>query len=191
MTPPSSSTMTLMVLLPLLVWRVYARFKRSIGRQRLSKVRPWVTLVIFPLILTLLVYASRNHTERLVWLVGGLVLGAVLGRWGLATTKFEPTPQALYYTPNLHLGIALSSLMAARVGYRVLEMVVLDPGVHHTMEDFGRSPATLVVMGLSTGYYLHYAAGLLRWRWGLLRAKREREALAAIAQSAADSGDAA
>ena len=178
-----------MVVLPLLVWRVVSRFKRSIGRQRLSRVRPWVTLVIFPLMLTLLVYASRDHVERLVWLAMGLVIGAVLGRWGLSTTRFEPTPQALYYTPNLHLGIALSLLMATRVGYRLLEMLVLNPGAHHTLEDFGRSPATLSVMGLSAGYYLHYAVGLLRWRWGLLRAKREREARAIAAQPGADSSN--
>jgi hypothetical protein len=40
---PGTSTVTLLVLVPLLIWRIHARFRRLVGRQRLSKVRPWIS----------------------------------------------------------------------------------------------------------------------------------------------------
>lgn len=177
MQAPSSSTITLLVLLPLIVWRVYARFRRMVGRQRLSRIRPWVTLAIFPVLLVLLGFAAHEHLERLLWLAGGLGLGALLGVFGLSKTRFEPTPQGLFYTPNAHLGIALSLLFVGRIAYRLFEIYAVEPTVQHGMGDFARSPLTLAVFGLLAGYYISYAIGLVRWRFRVLRAKREREAL--------------
>jgi len=173
----SPSTLTLLVLLPLITWRVYARFRRMVGRQRLSRIRPWITLVIFPVLIVLLGFAAREHLDRLCWLAGGLGLGAWLGVFGLGKTRFEPTPQGLFYTPNAHLGIALSLLFVARIVYRLVEVYVISPGMPNGIGDFARSPLTLAVFGLLAGYYISYAVGLVRWRFRVLRAKREREAL--------------
>jgi hypothetical protein len=172
----SSSTLTLLILLPLIGWRIYARFRRMVGRQRLSKVRPWVTLVIFPVLVVLLGLASHQHLERLWWLAGGLMLGSWLGIFGLSKTQFEPTATGLYYTPNAHLGIALSLLFVGRIVFRIVEIYVINPGVIHDGSDFARSPITLAVFGLLAGYYVAYAIGLVRWRHRILRAKRAREA---------------
>ena len=177
MQAPSASTITLLVLLPLIMWRVYARFRRMVGRQRLSRIRPWITLAIFPVLLVLLCFAAREHLERLGWLAGGLSLGALLGVFGLSKTRFEPTLQGLFYTPNAHLGIALSLLFVGRIAYRLFEVYVVESTVRHGMGDFARSPLTLAVFGLLAGYYISYAIGLVRWRFRVLRAKREREAL--------------
>jgi hypothetical protein len=178
MTALNPSTVTLLVLLPLIGWRFYARFRRMVGRQRLSKVRPWITLAIFPALIVLLGFAAMSHVERLALLAAGLGVGALLGRFGLSKTQFEPTPQGLFYTPNAHLGIALSLLFVGRVVYRLIEIYALDPTVPHGMDDFARSPLTLAVFGLLAGYYVCYAIGLLRWRFGVLRARRLREATA-------------
>jgi hypothetical protein len=172
----SPSTLTLLVLLPLLAWRVHARFRRMVGRQRLSRVRPWITLVIFPSLVLLLCFAARTHPERLVWLAGGLAAGAALVLFGLSKTRFEPTRTGLFYTPNAHLGIALSVLFVARIVYRFVEVYAIEPGLPHGIEDFGRSTLTLAVFGLLAGYYIAYAIGLVRWRWRVLRAKKLREA---------------
>lgn len=179
MQAPSPSTITLLVLLPLVAWRVYARFRRMVGRQRLSRIRPWITLAIFPVLLVLLCFAAHEHPERLWWLAGGLGLGlgALLGIFGLGKTRFEPIPQGLFYTPNAHLGIALSLLFVARIVYRLVEVYVIAPGMPNGIGDFARSPLTLAVFGLLAGYYISYAFGLVRWRFRVLRAKREREAL--------------
>jgi hypothetical protein len=96
MQTPGASTVTLLVLLPLIAWRVYARFRRMVGRQRLSKIRPWVTLAVFPALLLLLCFATHAHLVRLWWLAGGLGLGALLGIFGLRKTRFEPTPKGLF-----------------------------------------------------------------------------------------------
>lgn len=104
----------------------------------------------------------------------------MLGRFGLSKTRFEATPEGLFYTPNVHLGIALSLLFVARIIYRLVEVYVRDPSVPHGIDDFARSALTLAVFGLLAGYYIIYAIGLVRWRgrwrWRILRAKRQREA---------------
>ena len=164
MQSPSPATITLLVAVPLILWRVYSRVRRMVGRQRLSKVRPWITVVVFPMIVALLLLATLTHPERLAWLAAGLAGGALLGVYGLRKTRFEATPQGLFYTPNAHLGIALSLLLVGRIAYRFIEVYALDPGIAHTPQDFARSPLTLSVFGLLAGYYIAYAIGLIRWR---------------------------
>jgi hypothetical protein len=173
---PSAPTLTVLVLLPLVGWRVYARFKRMVGRQRLSKIRPWITLSIFPALVILLCLSALSHPQRIWLLAAGLGAGSLLGGLGLSKTTFQPTPQGLFYTPNAHLGIALSLLFVARIAYRFVEVLVLEPHLPHGMDDFARSPLTLGVFGLLAGYYIIYAVGLVRWRFRVLAAKRRREA---------------
>jgi hypothetical protein len=178
----SPTTLTIAILIPLVLWRMYSRIRRMVGRQRLSRVRPWVTLVVFPLIIAMLALATLTHPERLVVLAVAVAAGLALARFGLSKTKFEPTPEGLFYTPNAHLGIALSLLFVGRILYRLVEMYALGlpgpaaggPGA----QDFARSPLTLGVFGLLAGYYVGYAIGLVRWRMGVMQRKREREAAA-------------
>jgi len=173
---PSNSTLTLLILLPLVGWRMYSRFKRMVGRQRLSKVRPWITLGVFPTLVVFLLLAARTHPERLALFAVSLGCGLALGMYGFGKTKLEPTKQGLFYTPNAHLGIALSLLFLGRIIFRFIEVYALDPHLPHGTEDFARSPITLGVFGLLAGYYVSYAIQLLRWRWRVLAAKRAREA---------------
>jgi hypothetical protein len=170
----SPSAVTLLALLPLLAWRAYARFRRMVGRQRLSRVRPWITLTVFPLLIALLGLAAAGVPRSLAWMAAGLAAGALLGVFGLRRTTFEPTRRGLYYTPNAHLGIALSLLFIARIVYRVIDVLVIAPGDGRTPDDFLSSTLTLAVFGLLAGYYIAYAIGLVRWRWRVLRAKRAR-----------------
>ena len=181
MQPPISFNLVLMVLLPLIVWRVYARFRRMVGRQRLSRIRPWITLAIFPTLVALLAYASRHQPQSLAWLAAGLAAGALAARYGWTKTVLEPTPRGLFYTPNAHIGIALSLLFVARIVYRFVEIYAIDSPGSRDATDFVQSPLTLSVFGLLAGYYIAYAVGLARWRRRVLRAKRLREAVAAPA----------
>lgn len=167
-----TSTLVLLVLTPLLAWRSYARFRRLVGRQRLSRLRPRITLTVFPALLLALAYAALPEIGHLGWMAGGLAGGALLARYGLGRTRFEPTPQGLFYTPNAHLGIALSLLFVLRLLYRLVEVYFLAPGDG----GFFRSPLTLTVFSLLAGYYIAYAIGLVRWRRRVLAAKRRREA---------------
>jgi hypothetical protein len=148
----------------LIAWRVYRRVRRSIGRQRLSPVRPWLTVTLFPLLVAMLLLGSLFHPTSALSLVGGIGVGATLGIYGLRLTKFEPTPEGLFYTPNAHLGIALSLLLIARIGYRAIQMYAADLPMDTPPTDFVRSPLTLVIFGTLAGYYVTYAIGLLRWQ---------------------------
>ena len=49
--------------------------------------------------------------------VAGLVFGCLLGLVGLALTRWEPSPRALYYTPNRWLVLAITLVVTARVLY--------------------------------------------------------------------------
>jgi hypothetical protein len=163
MAAPNLPALGLLVLAPLLAWRLYARFRRLVGRQRSSRVRPWVTLVVFPLIIALLAYAARHDVAALGVFFAALAGGALLGRYGLGRTRFEPTAQGLFYTPHAPLGVALLALFVARLGYRVIEVATLPAGALTPVAS-APSRLTLAIFGLLAGYYIAYAIGLLLWR---------------------------
>jgi hypothetical protein len=145
------------------VWRTYKRFRRLVGRQRLTMVRPWITLTLFPLLAALLGWAVYPNRDLIGWLGAGIAAGAALSLLGLKLTAFERTPQGLFYTPNRYLGISLVLLFIGRIAWRVIEVTVLSAG--NTVTGFVVSPVTLAVFGVLAGYYIGYAAGLLRWRY--------------------------
>lgn len=169
MAAPSLPALGLLLLVPLVAWRLYARFRRLVGRQRLSRARPWVHLTLFPALLVLLGWLSHGRMDALAWLSGAVAAGALLARYGLARTELEVTPHGLYYTPHAPLGIALSVLFAGRILYRIYELANAGPAA-----DFARSPLTLAVFGLLAGYYVVYAIGLLRWRRAHARAEKHK-----------------
>jgi prolipoprotein diacylglyceryltransferase len=107
---------------------------------------------------------------RLLAMAGGIVAGAVLGVFGTKHTKFENTPEGIFYTPNAHIGIALSVIFGGRVLYRMFQLYSMDPNVQPNPSDFASSPLTLSIFGLLAGYYVTYAIGLLRYRSGVERA---------------------
>jgi len=147
-----------------IVWRVYSRIRRMVGRQRLRTVRPWITVFLFPTLLALLLLSSIAHPSSVLALVAGATLGAALGGYGLRLTKFEQTPSGLFYTPNAHLGVALSLLLLVRIGYRVAQFYFAPAQAAAPATVFLRTPLTLLLFGTLAGYYTAYAIGLLRWR---------------------------
>ncbi|HVW69925.1 MAG TPA: hypothetical protein VHB68_13180 [Steroidobacteraceae bacterium] len=151
-------------LIALIAWRFYRRFRRSVGRQHLSKVRPWITVVVFPLLIALFAVtaarAPRSDPLALYALLCGLAVGIILGIYGNRLTRFEATPEGFYYTPSAHLGIALSAVLLIRIGYRFLQGGLVT--AHGPPPP--PSPMTLLIFGALAGYYTTYAIGLLLWR---------------------------
>jgi hypothetical protein len=164
-----TSTVVFLALSPLIVWRIYKRVRRMIGRQRLSAVRPWITVCFFPPIVVLLLLASVSHVNAVASLLAGVIMGSLLGVYGRRLTTFERTPQGLFYTPNAHLGIALSLLFIGRILYRLIELYLVGFVSAAPPNDFGLTPLTLAIFGTLAGYYVTYAFGLLRWRRGVER----------------------
>ena len=147
-----------------IIWRMASRMRRLIGRQRLSRWRPMFTVVFFPLLVVLLSFVALARPAAALALFAGCGIGVGLGVWGLRLTRFEATPQGLFYTPNRYLGLSLSLLLVARLGWRYLQLFGTDIGFGSSPADFGRSPLTLLIFGMLAGYYSSYAAGLLRWK---------------------------
>ena len=164
--PTSIDTHLLIVVLvvALVAWRVYSRIRRVIGRQRLSAVRPWITVVVFPLVAVLVLLTSIVHPLTGVALMAGAAVGICLGLLGTRLTRFEVTPAGLFYTPNAHLGIALSLLLVLRLGYRFVMLQLGGQGIDPQSMQLGSSPLTMAIFGTLVGYYVTYAIGLLRWR---------------------------
>jgi len=151
----------------LILWRMYARVRRVIGRQKLSAIRPWLTVTLFPLLFALIALGATasNQGLAIVALLVGASLGLALGVIGHNLTTFEVTPEGLFYTPNAHLGIALSLLLAGRIVWRYLQVSwVIDTSSTVPGSGFVSSPLTLLIFGTLAGYYVTYAVGLLTWR---------------------------
>ena len=161
----TTSAMVMIVVVPLIVWRMYSRIRRLIGCQRSRAWRHWAAAIFFPLLIILLGLGALGATLAVGALVAGLAAGIGLAVWGLQLTKFEKTDAGYFYTPNAHIGIALSVVFIARVGFRLMQMMALT-GVEAQLatQDFGRSPLTLAIVGTMAGYYAWFAIGLLRWR---------------------------
>ena len=162
--PSHPSLFVTLGVVALVAWRIYKRVRRMIGRQRLSNWRPWFTVVFFPLILALLAFGALAHPLNLATLAAGVAVGAGLGLYGLHLTTFEATSQGLFYTPNAHLGIALSLLLVGRIVFRIAQIYMVAGADTPLPSDFVRSPLTLAIFGTLAGYYIVYAIGLLRWR---------------------------
>jgi membrane protein CcdC involved in cytochrome C biogenesis len=162
MTPTLQHALVTIALVALIAWRMKSRMRRIIGRQRLSRARPWVTIVIFPLVIAMLSYAAlQQHLG--IYLASGIVVGIGLGVLGLRLTRFEVTTEGLFYTPSAHLGVVLSALLVARIAYRFAVGGFTDPGAGSAPLGAGLTPLTLLLIGTLAGYYTSYAIGLIRW----------------------------
>ena len=158
--PPS--ILVTVLILALIAWRLYARSRRLIGKQRLNKWRLWVTVTVFPLIFVVLAVLFRHFPPALWALAGGAIAGLILGVIGLKLTKFETTPTGPSYTPSAHLGIALSALLVLRIGYRFIQT---SQSINSAPPPPGSasSQITLLIFGALALYYVTYAIGLIRW----------------------------
>jgi len=162
--PVSTQALVTAALVAFIAWRMYARMRRLIGRQRLSPVRPWISVILFPLLIVLLALASRALPLSEGCLLAGTSLGIALGVLGLRLTRFEDSPAGRFYTPNAHIGVVLSTLLACRVAYRFVAGGFPGAAIGTAPPSAGAlTPLTLLLVGTLAGYYCTYAAGLLRW----------------------------
>jgi hypothetical protein len=151
-------------LVAFIAWRMASRVRRMVGRQHLSRLRPWIAVVFLPLLVLMLSLVAFVKPAAAVALLAGCGIGIALGIWGLRLTRFEAMPEGLFYTPNPYLGVALSVLLIARLGWRFAQLYAIGAPVSVSPADYVRSPLTLLIFGMLAGYYATYAAGLLRWK---------------------------
>jgi hypothetical protein len=150
-------------LTPFVLWRLYSRVRRLTTRQRSRTWRHRTTLVFFPLLIALMVFVSLGSPVALAALAAGIALGVPVGMLALKKTTFERTGDEFWFTPHALIGFGVAMLFIGRMAFRAWEFYLQGSFVQH---DFVRSPLTLLIFGILSGYYMTYAAGLLRWRKG-------------------------
>lgn len=163
-------TIALLILVPLLMWRVYARLKRMMARQQSVMSRHWTGLAVFTAMV--LVPGSELVTQQPVsigWLAVGTAAGIAYAIWALRKTRYEVTPEGYFFTPNARLGMLVAMLFVGRIIYVGLEIFV-NQGTANTLPRFTESPLTLICLGVFAGYFGAYSAGMLRWRFAMKKA---------------------
>ncbi|HEY7639313.1 MAG TPA: hypothetical protein VH814_06280 [Steroidobacteraceae bacterium] len=153
---------TLVAVGALVAWRFYGRTRRLLQRQLFHPRRSRFNVIFFPILAAVLLWMSYRQPLSVAAELGGFLLGVGLAVYGLRLTKFEETAEGLYYTPNAHIGIALSVLLAGRLAYRFYQVYGAEAAAAHPPQDFTRSPLTLLIFGTLAGYYAWYAWGLIR-----------------------------
>lgn len=148
------------IVIPYIGWRVYRHYRRSVGRQRLHLRRLTVLIAAFSLISVAFGLAALDQPPALRALAGGLLLAVPLALAGLQLTKFETTPEGRFYTPNAAIGVGLIVLFAGRSLYRMYVLFVAPPANIITPRLF-QSPLSLLIFGLTAGYYIAYYTGVI------------------------------
>jgi hypothetical protein len=142
----------------LFAWGIYRRMRRNIGRQKLRPGRVIFSIVIFSIVSVLFLGMSLQQTHLMLGIVGGLAIGVALGFLGLRLTRFETNNEGHFYTPNTHIGVALSLLFVGRLLYRF--WVLRDTATASGHPPPFQSPLTFFIFGLIAGYYIVYYVGL-------------------------------
>jgi hypothetical protein len=163
------TTIALLVLTPVLVWRVYARLKTQMQRQRSILTRHYTGIFVFIAMIVVPASELLGNPVSLGALAVGTAAGIAYGIWGLKLTRFDETDEGYYFTPNARLSIAIAMLFAARVLYIGFELYA-NQGPAPRFTD---SPLTMLVVGLTGAYFATYSIGVMRWRL-----KRQKASLA-------------
>jgi hypothetical protein len=159
----SLTTLALIALVPLLVWRIYSRIKNQMTRQRSILSRHYTGLFVF--VAMLLVPGSElgDRPFQLAALAAGAIAGIALGTYGLRRTRFEDTPEGYFFTPPARMGILIAMLLVARVIYLGIE-IYMNQGSSRPNPRFTDSPITMVCLGITAAYFATFSASLMRWR---------------------------
>jgi hypothetical protein len=168
------TTLALLVLTPLLVWRVYSRLKTQMARQRSILSRHWTGVLVFTAMIAVPVseLMRMDRPLPLAALGVGTLAGIAYAVWGLRLTRFETTSEGYFFTPNARLGVVVAMLLAARVLYIGVELYA-NQGSGVPAARFTDSPLTMLIVGVTAAYFATYSAALLRWRAKLKKAVRQ------------------
>lgn len=152
------------LLLPLALWQRYrSGHARKRARAWALRVNAWLMLMSVLLFVAMAWLAGHWIDAALAHALGGLALGVAIGIVGLWLTRFEfgeSHAGLLVYTPNRWLALALTSLIALRIGYGLLHGWQWSLGDGDAAVWLAQQGILLAVGGVLLGHYLAYAWGL-------------------------------
>ena len=165
----SLTTLALIALIPLLVWRIHQRLKAQMARQRSILSRHYTGLLVFAALVLVPVTELGERPFSLAALAAGAIAGIALGAYGLRRTRFEDSSEGYFFTPPSRMGILVALLLVARVLYLGIE-IYMNQGSSQPNPRFSDSPVTMFCVGLTGAYFATFSAGLMRWRQRLRKA---------------------
>jgi hypothetical protein len=170
----SLTTLALIVLAPILVWRIYSRLKTQMARQRSIMSRHYTGVLVFGAMVVVPASEAVSRPLSIGALLAGTALGIALGVYGLRKTRFEETGEGYFFTHKERLGMAVAMVLVARVLYIGVD-IYINQGSGVPAPRFTESPLTMWCVGLVGAYFCTYSVGLLRWRRRLDKAIRAGE----------------
>jgi hypothetical protein len=161
------TTLALLILIPLLIWRVYMRLKQFFVRQESLMWKHWTGAVLFSLLLLVSAGTLLADGPALAALAAGAIGGGWLGFFALKKTRFETVGRRYFFKPYARFGIFVCMLFAARVLQIGVELYMnrqSEVPQLITREMVLRHPLSCIAFGLLAGYLATYSVGMLRWR---------------------------
>lgn len=161
------TTLALLVLIPLLVWRIYMRLKPLFARQESLMWKHWTGAVGFPLLMVMSALATMNDVLAISCLGAAALAGGWLARYALAKTRTETQGRRVFFKPYQRFGMVICLLFAARILGMGIELYLNRQSASPlplTREMVLLHPITMAAFGLLAGYFGYYSLGMLRWR---------------------------
>lgn len=173
---------TPMLMAAFVIFAIYRRVRRTIGRQPFQPRRMQVRMIVLGLFGAIALAFSLRNMEVGGAMMAGLVGGAALGLFGVRLTKFETTAQGQFYTPHTYIGLFVTLLFLGRLAYRfIVVMPLMNAAAQvdaNPYASFQKSPLTMAIFGIVIGYYIAYYGAVIREM-----RKTARVSLPAIAES--------
>ena len=150
----------------LLPFALLQRYRHGKARRRAQplavRINTGMLLASVPLFVLGAWASSRWIPGAATFALTGLGAGIVIGITGLWFSRFETTPQGLYYTPPAWLVLALTGLVAARIALGIWQALQRWHGGGALPAVLADHASLFAVGGVLLGYYLAYAWGLKR-----------------------------
>ncbi len=161
------TTLALLILIPLLVWRIYMRLKQIFKRQESLVWRHVLGVAASAALLLALAFSMLPDTGAISFLAAGAIGGGWLAVFSLKRTRFENRGLRYYFTPYPRFGMLVCLLFAAAVLSIGVELYLNSrAAIPQAMSQVTlmREPSRAIAFGLMLGFIGIFSAGLLRWR---------------------------
>jgi hypothetical protein len=161
------TTLALLILIPLLIWRLYSRLRQYFVRQESLMWKHWTGAGLFAFLLLASAGSLLGDPPALAALSGGVVGGGWLAYFALKKTRLETVGRRYFFKPYDRFGILVCMLFAARVLQIGVELYMnrqAEVPLPLTRDMLMRHPLSCVAFGLLAGYLATYSIGMLRWR---------------------------
>ena len=158
----------LLALVGIVLLSLALRYRAGTARRQawrwVATLNVWATSVSVFVFLCFMLLLSFWVESAFRFALIGLCIGAILGLFGLAITRWENRPEGLFYTPNRWLALVVTFAIAARIIYgwwRATHARSASlPGDQHWLLTASGMQLSLAVAAGLIGYYQVYSIGV-------------------------------